>query len=196
MHNPNKSNFNIIIPPDFFVESIVKKYNAYFSYANLVQNNIADILTESIQSVNFPEIGYNPISQTTQDVNNGGYNLNQIPKESEQNLINDKLISITFRHIDGYITYFMVMELIYTFYQMGGDNPTKRKTFSPIILETLSTHTRTPICRWKLYKCMISGLSPLSLAFNETERDVQTFDVTFAYTEFETTVNIPQPIIL
>lgn len=195
MHNPVKSNFNVIIPPEFFLEEVTQKYNLGLSQYNMVQNNIADIFTESIQSITLPEIGYNVVTQTTQDANNAGYDWNQMPKESEQKLVQDKNFVITMRHIDGFMTYFYALEVLYTYYQLGGLNPTKRKPFAtPIILETLSTHNREVMCRWKMYKCNLIGISSLNLAFNEVERTTQTFDLTFAYTEFETTLNVPQPI--
>lgn len=188
--NPDASLFNIILPNAFFIKDIVDKYSLYLKQYNYPFSDIQTLFNESLQSLQLPDFGFNMYSQNTIDVNNAGYQWNQIPKTSEQSLINDKVLNLTFRHVDGFMSYFLAMELFFARYKLG-KNETKRHPFGTIILETLDLFGE-PVCKIKLHQCQIIGLTGLAFTFAEAQRDFSTYDLTIGYTEFETSLNIPE----
>lgn len=190
--SPDASQFNLILPSTFFIEEIVEKYSIHLQQYNYPFDSIQQMFNESFQSYDMPDFGYTMNSQNTIDVNGAGYDWNQIPKTSEQALISDKLIKLTYRHTNAFMTYFMCLELLFARYKLG-PNPTNRDPFGTIILQTLGI-TGEPICKIKLAKCQIVGLNGISFTYADGKRDFSTFDLTIGYTEFSTSLMIPELI--
>jgi hypothetical protein len=187
--NPDPSLFNIILPNDFFIKSITEKFSMHLKQFNYPFSSIEQVFNESIQSFDMPDFGFTMISQNTIDINHAGYEAFQIPKTSEQSLIDDKLIALTMRHTNGFMTYFLALELFFERYKLGF-NQTKRKPFGTVILQTLDI-ARNVVCNIKLHNCQIVGLSGLPLTFAKPNRDFSTYTLTIGYTEFETSLNVP-----
>lgn len=193
--NSHYSNFRLTFPNEFFLESVSKKYNLIVKQFDWPLKDIQTMVKESFQGIELKGFGYEPYSQGVTDVNNGGYQWNQPPKTSEQLLLDNKILELTFRHIDSFITYFYLLELFFTYYQLGPNNPTKRQPFGFLILDTLDTMSKKPICRVKYHKCSLIGLSPLELTYSDPKRDLSTFTIQIAFTEFETAIEVPDLIL-
>lgn len=185
--NPRPDSFKFIIPDTFFIQDICSKYNQFLKQKPVVLTSIEQMLLESMQSIDSPEFGFNAISQIIQDGNQAGYDSFQAPKESVQKLT-EKTFVITFRHCDGFMTYFLMLEHFFKRYEMGAGSD--RKPFGTAILETLMPNSY-PICRIKFHRCMLVGVSNISLTYSGLNRDASTFSCTFAYSEFETSFDLP-----
>lgn len=187
---PNPGLFDVVLPNEFFIPSVVDKYNLFLKQYNYPFETIQQMFSESLQSYDMPDFGFNMISQNMIDVNNAGYAWNQIPKTSEQSLIQDKLIQLTFRHVDGFMTYFMALELFFARYKLGF-NTTKREPFGTTVLKTKSA-LNEPVCKIQLHKCQIVGLNGIGFSYSSPNRnDFTTFNLTIGYTEFVPSLNIP-----
>ena len=189
---PDSSYFKLLLPVDFFIKDVVDKYSLHLQQYNYPFETISQMFNESLQSFEMPEFGTTMVTQNMIDVNFAGYGWNQLPKTSEQSLISDKLLNLTFRHTEGFLTYFMALELFFTRYKLGY-NPTKRLPFGTVLLETLNANGDS-VCKIKLQKCQIVGLNGLGLSYANSQRDNSTFDLTIGYTEFETSLNVPDLI--
>lgn len=187
--NPRTDLFNVIIPDTFFLSSITNKYNDYLKQKPYILPTIDQILIESIQSIDFPEFGYTPLEQNTIDGNNAGYNIPQPSKDSVQKLT-EKIINITFRHTDGFMTYFMMMEHFFKRYEMGPGSIELRKPFGDIICET-QIAAGPDLCRIYFKKCVLINSPDLHLSYASPTRDFSTFECRFAYAEFKTTFEMP-----
>lgn len=193
--NPHFSYFNLIIPPEFFINSVTDKYDRIIKQYDYPLKDIQSIFFESLQSVQFPGFGYTPYSQGVVDGNNASYDWFQPPKSSEQLLASQKLLNVNFKHVNSFMTYFFALETFFTRYKMGPNNETGRQPFGTMILETLDDISKQPICRLKFHKCNLIGLSELDLTYSDPKRDMGTYTLTFAYTEFESTINIPDLVL-
>lgn len=187
-HNPRPDYFRFIMSDEFFLADICSKYNDMLKQKPGVLQTIDQLLIESIQSIDSPEFGFTAAGQGIIDANFAGYDNFQAPKESIQKLT-EKTFSVTFRHTDGYMTYFLMLEHFFKRYQMGAG--ANRKHFGTCILETLMPNYY-PICRVRYNRCILVGVDGLSLTYSGLNRDASTFTCTFAYSEFSTSFDIPE----
>lgn len=190
--NPHYSYFRVSFPNEFFLESITKKYDSIFTQYKYPFQDMKTVFLESFQGIEFPGFGYQTVSQNVTDANQAGYDWNQPPKSSEQLLAEQKILTLTFRHIDAFLTYFFAMETFFKRYELGPNNETKRKPFGPIILDTLDTMSEQPVCRLKFFKCHLIGLTPIEFTYSDPKRSMDTYELNFSYTEFETSIIIPE----
>lgn len=185
--NPRADQFKIIFPDDFYIKEITDKYDDLLNQKPYIFNNINSLLEESIRTFDTPEFGYNLIEQLESNGDGVSRIHQQVPKESEQKLA-EKTFSITFRHCDGFLTYFMMLEHFFSRYKLG-TNP-NRKNFGPIIIE-INLPNGLAVCRIKLRRVNLIGVPSLSLDYASTARDQSTFTCTFGYDLFETTFELP-----
>lgn len=189
--NPRSDAFNVIIPDTFFIDSIIAKYDKFLKQKPYVLfEGIKSMLVESIQSIELPEFGFDPLEQNRIDNNNAGYNIPQASKDSFQKLT-EKKIDITFRHTDGFMTYFLMMEHFFKRYEMGPGTNEFRQPFGDIIFETQLAAGPT-LCRIYLKKCMLTRVPSLGLTYATPSRDMSTFTCSFAYSDFSTTFEMPE----
>jgi hypothetical protein len=187
--NPRPDAFRLTIPDTFFIPEICNKYNQLLKQYPYVLKTIDAMLIESIQSIDSPAFGFTAISQNTIDSNNAGYDGFQTPKESFQKLT-EKTFSVTFRHTNGFMTYFLMLEHFFKRYEMGQGS--SRKPFGSMYLETLMPTPGQVLCRIRFDKCILVGIDNLSLTYSGLNRDASTYTCTFAYSEFSTSFELPQ----
>jgi hypothetical protein len=187
--NPRIDLFTVIFPDSFFISELTEKYNSLLSQKPYILDSIEDILRESIQSFESPRFGFSVIEQMTKDPAGAGYNINQTPMQSMQTLA-EKTFSISFRHSDGFLTYFLMMEHFFKRYEMGPGTKETRKPFGTIILETLLPNG-LKVSRIKFRDCKLTTIPSLELSYSSPSRDFSTFECEFAYNTFETTFDLP-----
>ena len=186
--NPRTDYFTVIVPDKFFRTDVIAKYNEVIAQRQYPFSTIEEMLLESIQSFNTPDFGYTVNNQTVQDGSFAGYDSGTTSKESIQKLT-EKTFTITFRHTDGFMTYWMLLELFFAAYTMGPDNP-NRKDFGQVIFETRMPDGQS-ICRVKYNQCRLVGVPGLMFTYASPTRDFSTFECTFAYNTFETAFDMP-----
>jgi hypothetical protein len=186
--NPRADQFKIIIPDDFYVQEITDKYNDLLQQKPFIINNISDLLEESIKTFDTPEFGVNLLEQTAGNLVGISNVHQQLPKQSLDKAT-EKTFSITFRHTDGYLTYFMMLEHFFYRYKMGKNQD--RKNFGTVIVE-LSLPNGIAVCRLKLNRVNLIGVPALSLDYSNPARDQSMFTCTFGYDTFETTFELPK----
>lgn len=187
--NPRSDLFIFQFPSNFVQPSIAEKYNTYLKQFPRVQDTIIDVLNENIQGITMPSFQYDPIQQNK--IRNPGYVGSQesyVSNESVQNVI-DKTFTVTIRHIDGYLSYFAMLEVFFGAYNFTEQTPNSGH-FGTFNVRTLSVDGYA-MYTFKMHRMIMSGLDQLSLTFGKMDRSFQTFDVTFRYSEFDTEFTIP-----
>lgn len=188
--NPRADNFNIILPMNFFIDEIIEKYNKLLSQKPYPFDNIIDMLAESIQSFDTPEYGIQPVEQNLANANGTSDSYFTLPKQSLQRAADSKTFQISYRHSDGYLTYFMMMEHFFHRLKLGNDDALK--PFGTTFLE-FKIPTGEIVYRLKFEHCHLIGVPSLALTYATPSRDFTTFICNFAYTQFQTTFEIPEP---
>jgi hypothetical protein len=186
--NPRQDLFKFRFPSTVVKPKIYEKYNAYLAQVPRVQDDIVAALNESIQGLTLPGVGYTPITQTATRA--PGYvksAQNIISSESVQALM-DKTITITIRHTEAYLTYFLMLEVFYDAYDFT--TPMKSRTFGTFPVQTLNL-AGNPIYTILFKDILFTSISELSLSYTQTDRSFQTFDCTFMFSTFDTTFEIP-----
>lgn len=190
--NSRQDKFQVLLPDSFFIDSIVSKYNQWVNQHPVILRTIQEMLIESIQGFDTPEFSTTLIGQTT-NVDGVSKTISQYPLESTGKLL-EKTFQLSFRHSDGFITYFLMLEHFFTRYQMGPGNKTKRKPFGTVIVE-LKLPNNNVVCRIKFHQCYLISVPSLSLSYSAQQRDITSFSCNFEYNNFETTFELPKPLI-
>lgn len=189
-NNPRKDLFEVLFPDSFFIDEVTKKYDDIIRQRKYPLDDMKSVLLESIQSFNTPDFGYQLVGQQTHD---GSSNVGQTnmtaPKTSAQQTT-DKTFGISFRMVDGYLNYFYLLELFFTRFQFG-EGAKLRGQFGNLMLK-LKRPDGDMMYVVNYQKCALIGIPPLSLAYNSPTRDFLEFNCTFGFSEFKTSLNIPE----
>ena len=188
-NNSSSDKFNLLFTEDFFIDSICDKYNLMLKAKNYPLETIQDMIKESIQTVELPGFEYEPLSQTIIDGANATTSSLTVNKTSEQNLAEQKRITVNFRHSDGYLTYFCLLEHYFARYIMGVKN-VNRKPFDSMVVSTYS-RLNVPMCRLYFKKCLFVSMPQLVMSYSNVQRDFSEFSCGFTYNILETAIEIP-----
>lgn len=188
-NNPRKDLFEVLFPDTFFINHITEKYNNYLKQKRYPLDDMVSVLNESIQGFDSPQFGHQLVEQQSHDANgNVGITNQQTPAISAQN-VTEKSFDVSFRHVDGYITYFYLLELYFTRFQFG-EGAKYRGQFGTCLLK-LKRPDGDPMYTVKYKKCSLISIPPLSLGYNTPSRDFLDFTCTFGWSEFDTALHIP-----
>lgn len=189
-NNPRKDLFEIILPDSFFIEDVTHKYDQIIKQRRYPLDDMKSVLYESIQSFNTPDFGYQLIEQQTHDGNSNVGQTNQIAPKTSAQQVTEKTFSVSFRMVDGYLNYFYLLELFFTRFQFG-ENAKLRGQFGNLMLK-LKRPDGDMMYIVNYQKCSLIGVPSLDLAYNSPTRDFLEFSCTFGFSEFSTSLNIPE----
>jgi hypothetical protein len=105
--NPRGNTFYFTFPKGFFPEEVVKKYEPFIKRQTIPFDTIGAYINSTIQSVSFPSLTIDGVEQTRML----GKRISYQSATPVQDLFN-KDIAVTFKMVDGYINYFIVLETI------------------------------------------------------------------------------------
>lgn len=192
-NNPKQNLFGFQLPPDFFLPEIVDKYNKVIKAMGGTFDNIEDVINESIQEVRIPSLGYEIIKQFDTGLQN-----QSLPDLQIKDLVDQNQITVVFRHTDGYLSYFCLLEHFYRLFQHARDNSVvgqsvketiKRKVDLPLILlQRNGNPIFIAIYKWVFMLSMPS----LTFTYATQNREYITFEVNFGFYEFSTKVDLPK----
>lgn len=108
LHNPPKNNqFRLKIPKGFFPQDIKEKYDELIKAEDQFYVDLENYITSEIQTVSFPSFRMATVDQVNSTSTNfplknqGGFNAYRQM---------ERKINIEFRHVDGFVTYFAMLE--------------------------------------------------------------------------------------
>jgi hypothetical protein len=173
--NARSANFILTLPKGFIHQDIESKYLPYVKRNPLTYDTVGNLISSGIQSVTFPSISMNEVSQTRM------YGKAQDYKSSEQ--IGDlftRELTITFKCMDGYINYWIMLENFLKYL----DFSTKQQYFDDLYLRCLNQegHVMTSI---RFNQVIMKSLSEINFAYSDNSIDFKTFSVTVKYNKIE-----------
>lgn len=193
-NNPRADKFSLKLPKTFFKEDIIGKYNRYLSLKNSYFVDIANVVNESIQKIDIPGLSQELITQNTATSAGVGAVGSQDVTHYQDNrpleeIIENNVLTVTFRHLDSYINYFFLME---TFYQMYLSSDSSYTRFDlPVIVYSTENHPQFVAL---FSKCLFKSISNLNLAYDSVGRDFKDFQCEFQYSDFQVLFELPQGI--
>lgn len=194
--NSRQNSFVVNLPQDFFNEKISKKYEKYYRNLILPYRSLSDFMASTIQSINFPGLTSQTLSQTR--------TLGKIQDVQPAKPIADRFtreLKITFKLTDAYLNYFIMMDNVLNFLNPANVNPKNTQKslgqalsiqnadgnhpfFSPIRL-TLLNNEGFGVSSIIFNRPIITNFSAVTLSYSATTPQFQTFSVDFKYFNFD-----------
>ena len=169
----------IYFPPNFFYPEIEAKWAPIIKRLKLPYNTIEDFINSTIQSVDFPEIS---IESATQQQSQ--FDIKYRPgKELEP--IFDKNLTVTFKLIEGFISYWIFFEQIELFLKYGEKQP-----FWPPMHVSFLDHHGFELLAFAFDKVIPNGLSKFNISYATTAADFNTFTLNLRYNRFQIKRNL------
>jgi len=184
--NPRQDLFAFNFPSTFFDTEILAKYDKLVQYYNIPYRNMKDVINASIMNISTPAFEYTPIEQI-QNAGSTAYNQYKRSNENIQNLI-QKTFTVSIKHVSGYLTYYCMLEHYFKFYSRQSD----KRNLGTFPMQTLDELGNT-ICTIKHNRVLFTGITGLDLAYSNSDRSFISFDCSFYYSDFDTSITIPEP---
>jgi len=174
--------FKFEFPRNFIPKEIADKYRPYLNRipGGLIKEPI-DYFNYGIQSMNLPGPSFDPVSQNDFPGNTRNFRTS-LPKQE----LFDKTLTITMQAFDGWVNYWMAVELFDFYYKKNGKDP-----FIPegVGLQMLDGEGNIFVTV-QLKDMIINGVSALDLNFSSNTIEFQTFDIDFTYNILDIAVNL------
>jgi hypothetical protein len=176
----NQFAFNL--PRDFIPKVIADKYRPFLNKmpGNMITEPI-DYLNYGIQSMNLPGPAFTPVEQTDFPGNVRKYR-SSLPISTTRD---PKECTITMQAFDGYVNYWMSVEIFDYYYVQDGKMPYVPEGVGLQMMDAEGNIFVTA----RMHRMLLSSLSPLDLNFSSNTVEFQTFDMGFTYNALEIVIN-------
>ena len=170
--NPKLSNFYIQFPKGFFSKKITDKYIKYINKQDIPFDNVEQYINHTIQSINIPGMNIDTVEQIRQF----GKKITYKSSTPVQDLFN-KDFNITFRLVDGFINYFIILDSILNFLNFAND-----ELFTTDIPVRILDNEGNVILSVLFKDVLITGISSLDLNYtNNNNMMSENFSLSFRY---------------
>lgn len=172
--NAKLNMYSVWFPRDFFYPEVEKRWTPVVKRLKLQYQTLEDFFNASIQSVSFPEMALAPVTQTQSQFQiryRGG-------KELEPIL--DKNLTVTFKLMEGFITYWMLFEQIESYLKYQESNP-----FWPSMYISFLDHHGFELMVFEFEKIVPTGMSQFMLNYSTVAADFNTFTLNMTYNRFK-----------
>lgn len=174
--------FRFSFPRNFIPKHIGDKYKSYWSKmpGGLIKEPI-DFFNYGIQSLNMPGPTFTPVEQNDYP----GFTRSFRASVPRQELF-DTTLTVTMQAFDGWINYWMSIELFEYYYGLNGKNAYLPEGVGVQMLDSEGYALVTV----KMANMIMTGVSPLDLNFSSNTVEFQTFDLSFTYNSLDIAVNL------
>lgn len=193
--SPRFDQFRFMIPKEYIPQEVRDKYDAILAKNPGVFMNSMDYLNESIKGITLPAIENLVVEQPQVSHNrmnedgrlHGRINIepaHPVTTLSSENILSkiNNTFTVTFRQNQGLYNYFMIYEAIFYRYmkpELYGTNA--NELFDVIFLDENSI----PVSRMMMLQPEFNGISGLEFGYDKVERQADTFDVTFTFSNID-----------
>lgn len=193
--SPRFDQFRFMIPKEYIPQEVRDKYDAILAKNPGVFMNSMDYLNESIKGITLPAIENLVVEQPQVSHNrmnedgrlHGKINIepaHPVTTLSSENILSkiNNTFTVTFRQNQGLYNYFMLYEAIFHRYmkpELYGTNA--NELFDVIFLDENSI----PVSRMMMLQPEFNGISGLEFGYDKVERQADTFDVTFTFSNID-----------
>lgn len=169
--------FKFEFPRKFIPDEIADKYRAFINRipGGMIKEPI-DIFNYGIQSINLPGPSFDPVTQNDFP----GFTRNFRDAKPTQELF-DRNLTVTMQSFDGFINYWMAVELMQYYYSRDGKQPWVPGGVGLQLMDGEGNLFMTA----QLQEMIMTGVGSLDLNFSSNTVDFQTFDITFVYNTLE-----------
>ena len=169
--------FKFEFPRKFIPDEIADKYRAFINRipGGMIKEPI-DIFNYGIQSINLPGPSFDPVTQNDYP----GFTRNFRDAKPTQELF-DRNLTVTMQSFDGFINYWMAVELLQYYYSRDGKQPWVPEGVGLQLMDGEGNLFMTA----RLQEMIMTGVGSLDLNFSSNTVDFQTFDITFVYNTLE-----------
>lgn len=171
--NAKLNNYAIWFPQDFFYPEIRERWTPVVKRLKLPYLSLEDYFNSTVQSITFPEVTLNPVSQPQtmfQIKYRGG-------KELEPIL--DKNLTVTFKLTEGFITYWMLFDQIELFQFYSEKAP-----FWPSMYVSFLDHHGFELMTFEFQKIVPNRLSQFNVSYATVAADFNTFTLNMSYNRY------------
>ena len=174
--------FKFDFPRNFIPKVISDKYKPFLNRipGGLIKEPI-DYWNYGIQSLNLPGPSFDAVTQVDYPGNQRAFR-SSIPKQQ----LFDKTMTVTMQAFDGYVNYWMAVEMFEHYYKLSGKHPYLPEGVGVQMLDADGNVFVTI----KLKDMIMSSVGALDLNFSSNTIEFQTFDITFGYNILDVVVNI------
>lgn len=178
--NSRNNTFQFNFPRTFMPKEISDKYKGYINKLPTVIDDPLDFLNYTIQSVNLPGMGFDAVEQQQKP----GRDIQFRSTVPTQELF-DKELNITFQLVDGYINYWMMLDILNYYYNFDNKNP----YIDDLNLRMLDGEGFA-IVTATMRRPLVKNISELSMSFASNVAEFNTFDVTIGYNDLEVRIEL------
>jgi hypothetical protein len=171
--NAKLNMYAVWFPKDFFYPEVRERWSPVVKRLKLQYQSLEDFFNASVQAVTFPEVRLEPVIQPQSQFSiryRGG-------KELEPIL--DKMITVTFKLTEGFITYWMLFEQIEAFMKYKDTSP-----FWPSMYISFLDHHGYEILVFEFKKIIPISLSQFNINYASVAADFNTFTLNLAYNRY------------
>ena len=175
-----KDLFYIGFPKKFISEQIEGFYQPYVKRMPTYVDSPRELVKSTVQAITIPSFGYPVVEQNYKDK----YFPSAITRQNRSSLnpqdLSDKSLTITFKMINGYVNYWIMLDAFFEHYDYSNENP---------YMFDLPVHIMDndgTIMFSRVFKdCIFSAISEFQISYSDNIAGFDTFDVTFNYTTSE-----------
>lgn len=178
--NSRNNTFEFNFPKTFMPEKISNKYKAYINRMPSIVEEPLDFLNYTIQSVNLPGMGFDAVEQQQKPGRNIQFRSTLPIQELFQ-----KELNVTFQLVDGYINYWMMLDILNYYYSFDNKNP----YIDNLNIRMLDSEGHALITA-TLIRPLIKNIGELSMSFASNTAEFNTFDVTIGYNDIEIRIEL------
>jgi hypothetical protein len=172
--NAKLNQFTIWFPKNFLYPEVVKRWTPVVKRLKLQYDSLEDFLNASIQSVTFPEIALPLMRQQESQYPidwRGG-------KELEPLLT--KTVTVTFKMIEGFITYWMIFDQIEEYLRYQESNP-----WWPPMYVSFLDHHGFELVVFEFEKITPIGMSAFDVGYSSVAAEFSPFRLSMHYNRFK-----------
>lgn len=181
--NSKLNMYAVWFPKDFFYPEVRERWTPVVKRLKLQYQSLEDFFNASVQSVTFPEVRLDPVIQGQSQFKiryRGG-------KELEPIL--DKMITVTFKLTEGFITYWLIFEQIEEYQKYHDTQP-----FWPSMYISFLDHHGFELLAFEFQKIVPIALSQFNISYASIAAEFNTFTLNLAYNRYKITKRLTNEV--
>ncbi len=170
--NSRDNLFEFNFPRQFIPKHIAEKYKPYLNRipGNVIEEPI-DFLNYTIQAINIPGFSYEPVEQNKPLGRKQQYRSSFPETEMYQ-----KELIVQFQLVDGYINYWMLLEILKYYYDYQTEQP-----YLDNLNLRITDGEGNALVTAQLKAVLMRQIDDLNMSFASNVAEFRTFNVTFVY---------------
>lgn len=179
--NARDNLFQFNFPRAFVPKEISDKYKPYLNRipGNVIEEPV-DFINYTLQSINIPGMGFDSVVQQRKT----GREFEFRSSVPEQELF-QKELTMTFQSVDGYINYWMLLEILKFYYSFDNKAP-----FICDFNVRMTDNEGNALVTARMKRVLMKSISDLQFSFASNVAEFKTFDVVFGYNELEVIIEL------